>query len=70
MRIDSVPKDITWKDFLKKYRKFFRISYEPKLREAMAKEYSRLTGRPAEDEKPKRKYERRKTYGDTDNSGL
>lgn len=56
MKISSVREGITWKDFLTEYRKFFRISFEPKLIEAMGKEYKRLTGRDPVDEieKPKR----------------
>lgn len=54
MRIIKVEDGITWKDFRTKYRKFFRISYEPKALEVMGKEYKRLTGREPVDEKPKK----------------
>lgn len=48
-RIGSVPVDITWENFAKKFAKFFRISDPVKNTAKLKEEYERLTGRKPEE---------------------
>lgn len=48
-RINRIPLDMTWEDFLKKFGKFFPISKESERIAKLKSEYERLTGRKPEE---------------------
>lgn len=52
-KISLTDKSISFSDFRTQFESHFLISYEPKRKAAMEKEYERATGRKPEEEKPK-----------------